>query len=59
MKKAKKAMKIRKIVLTNSKQDVACSLFLFLIIPVIFYYEIQVSDKQNLHNNNKEDFSCF
>lgn len=36
------AMNIRKSILSKSKQDIACSLFLFLIIPVIFYYEIQV-----------------
>lgn len=38
-----KTMKIRKSLMPKSKQDAACSFFLFLIIPVIFYYEVQVS----------------
>ncbi|CAG9797264.1 unnamed protein product [Chironomus riparius] len=34
-------MKFRKSIISNSKQDIACSLFLFFIIPTVFYYEIQ------------------
>lgn len=37
-------MKIRKSILSKSKQDLACSLFLFLIIPIIFIYEILVEN---------------
>jgi hypothetical protein len=36
-------MKIRKGIFSKSKQDAACTIFLFTIIPVIFIYEIQVS----------------
>jgi len=34
-------MNIRKSIVSKSKQDFACSLFLFSIIPVIFFYEVQ------------------
>lgn len=34
-------MKLRKSFIPKSKQDIACSLFLFFVIPVIFYYEIE------------------
>jgi palmitoyltransferase len=54
-------MKIRKGIFSKSKQDAACTIFLFTIIPVIFIYEIQVSLQNfSLTQYLKKKFSsCF
>ncbi|CRL01560.1 CLUMA_CG014403, isoform A [Clunio marinus] len=36
------AMKLRKTIISKAKQDVASSIFLFSMIPIIFIYEIQI-----------------
>lgn len=51
-------MKIRKSIVSKSKQDIACSLFLFIVIPLIFLYEVQVRFVL-INEKSRWNFSCF